>query len=142
MVFSRVVELPVERVRTGSSTNSSLSMETAVSCSPIRRNPAWREDKVDTISVNHLILARKELSEAKAAAFYRQLVAVRDTITRRVAGALTSRSRRQSPPCTGAPPRLSTGPSGRFLTSTATTSGSLCFFSPGSAWPPPDCAAI
>ena len=49
--------------------------------------PAWPEDKVDTISVNHLILARKELSEAKAAAFYRQLFAVRDTITQRIAGA-------------------------------------------------------
>jgi len=31
--------------------------------------PAWPVDTVDTISVNHLILARKELSEAKAAAF-------------------------------------------------------------------------
>lgn len=50
-------------------------------------NPAWPEDKVDTISVNHLILARKELSETKAAAFYRQLFAVRDAITQRVAGA-------------------------------------------------------
>ncbi|WP_063694827.1 TAXI family TRAP transporter solute-binding subunit [Bradyrhizobium stylosanthis] len=50
-------------------------------------NPAWPEDKIDTISVNHLILARKELSETKAAAFYRQLFAVRDTITQRVAGA-------------------------------------------------------
>ena len=50
-------------------------------------NPAWPEDKVDTISVNHLILGRKELSEVKAAAFYRQLFAVRDTITQRIAGA-------------------------------------------------------
>jgi len=50
-------------------------------------SPAWPEDKVDTISINHLILARKELSEAKAAAFYRQLFAVRDTIAQRVAGA-------------------------------------------------------
>ncbi|WP_375778678.1 TAXI family TRAP transporter solute-binding subunit [Bradyrhizobium sp. ma5] len=50
-------------------------------------NPAWPEDKVDTISVSHLIVARRGLSEAKAAAFYRQLFAVRDTITRRVAGA-------------------------------------------------------
>lgn len=50
-------------------------------------NPAWPEDKVDTISVNHLILTRKKLSEAKAAAFYRQLFAARDTITQRVAGA-------------------------------------------------------
>lgn len=50
-------------------------------------NPAWPEDKVDTISVSHLIVAKRGLSEAKAAAFYRQLFAVRDTITRRVAGA-------------------------------------------------------
>jgi TRAP transporter TAXI family solute receptor len=50
-------------------------------------NPAWPEDKVDTISVNHLILTRKELSETKAAAFYRQLFNVRDTITQRVPGA-------------------------------------------------------
>lgn len=49
--------------------------------------PAWPEDKVDTISVNHLILAKKTLSESKAAAFYRQLFAVRDTIRQRVAGA-------------------------------------------------------
>lgn len=49
--------------------------------------PAWPEDKVDTISVSHLILARKALSEAKAAAFYRQLFAVRDSITQHVAGA-------------------------------------------------------
>lgn len=49
--------------------------------------PAWPQDKVDTISVNHLILAGKGVSEASAAAFYRQLFAVRDTITQRVAGA-------------------------------------------------------
>lgn len=48
-------------------------------------NPAWPEDKVDTISVSHLILTRKELSEAKAAAFYRH--AVRDRITQHVVGA-------------------------------------------------------
>ena len=48
---------------------------------------SWPADKVDTISVNHLILARKGLSEAKAAAFYRQLFAVRDTITQRSGGA-------------------------------------------------------
>ena len=50
-------------------------------------NPAWPEDKVDTIAVNHLILARKELSEVRAATFFRQLFSVRDTITQRVAGA-------------------------------------------------------
>lgn len=54
--------------------------------SAFNASPAWPDDKVDTISVNHLILARKELSEAKGAAFYRQLFAVRDTITQQVAG--------------------------------------------------------
>ena len=58
-----------------------------IPASVFNARPAWPEDKVDTISVNHLILARKELSEAKAAAFYRQLFAVRDTITQGVAGA-------------------------------------------------------
>lgn len=47
----------------------------------------WPEEKVDTIAVSHLILARKELSEARAAAFYRQLFAVRDAITHHVSGA-------------------------------------------------------
>jgi TRAP-type uncharacterized transport system substrate-binding protein len=58
-----------------------------IPASVFNAQPAWPEDKVDTISVNHLILAKKELSEAKAAAFYRQLFAVRDTITQAVAGA-------------------------------------------------------
>ncbi|WP_315720966.1 MULTISPECIES: ABC transporter substrate-binding protein [unclassified Bradyrhizobium] len=58
-----------------------------IPASVFNAKPAWPEDKVDTISVNHLILAKKGLSEAKAAAFYRQLFAVRDTITQGLAGA-------------------------------------------------------
>jgi TRAP transporter TAXI family solute receptor len=49
--------------------------------------PAWPDDKVDTISVSHLILTRKSLSESKAAAFFRQLFAVREVIAERVPGA-------------------------------------------------------
>ena len=49
--------------------------------------PAWPDDKVDTISVSHLILTRKSLSESKAAAFFRQLFAVREVIAARVPGA-------------------------------------------------------
>src|SRR6476660_8613491 len=49
--------------------------------------PAWPEDKVDTISVSHLIVARKALSETTVAAFFRQLFAVRQTIARQVPGA-------------------------------------------------------
>jgi len=49
--------------------------------------PAWPEDKVDTISVNHLIIARKALSDAHAAAFFRQLFAVRELIAEKVPSA-------------------------------------------------------
>src|SRR6476646_9676662 len=50
-------------------------------------NLAWPDDKVETISVSHLIMARKALSETTAAAFFRQLFAVRQTIARQVPGA-------------------------------------------------------
>jgi TRAP transporter TAXI family solute receptor len=50
-------------------------------------NPAWPDDKVETVSVSHLILARKALSETTAAAFFRQLFAVRQAIARQVPGA-------------------------------------------------------
>jgi TRAP transporter TAXI family solute receptor len=50
-------------------------------------NPAWPDDKVETVSVSHLIMARKALSETTAAAFFRQLFAVRQTIARKVPGA-------------------------------------------------------
>ena len=39
--------------------------------------PARPEDKIDTVSVNHLIVAPKSLSETTAGAFVRQLFAVR-----------------------------------------------------------------
>jgi len=50
-------------------------------------NPAWPDEKVETISVSHLIVAQKALSETTAAAFFRQLFAVRQTIARQVPGA-------------------------------------------------------
>jgi ABC-type nitrate/sulfonate/bicarbonate transport system substrate-binding protein len=50
-------------------------------------NPAWPDDKVETVSVSHLIMARKALSETTAAAFFRQLFAVRQAIARQVPGA-------------------------------------------------------
>jgi TRAP-type uncharacterized transport system substrate-binding protein len=49
--------------------------------------PAWPDDKVDTISVSHLIVARKTLSETTVAAFFRQLFAVRQSLARQVPGA-------------------------------------------------------
>src|SRR5436305_1450767 len=43
-------------------------------------SPARPEDKIDTVSVNHLIVARKSLSETSVAGFVRQLFTVRPQI--------------------------------------------------------------
>ena len=50
-------------------------------------NPAWPDDTVETVSVSHLIVARKALSETTVAAFFRQLFATRQAIARQVSGA-------------------------------------------------------
>jgi len=50
-------------------------------------NPAWPDDKVETVSVNHLIVARKALSEPTVATFFRQLFAVRQVVARQLPGA-------------------------------------------------------
>src|ERR1700686_198658 len=50
-------------------------------------NPALPDDKVETVSVSHLIVARKALSETTGAAFFRQLFALRQAIARQVPGA-------------------------------------------------------
>jgi TRAP transporter TAXI family solute receptor len=49
--------------------------------------PAWPDDKVDTISVDHLIVARKALSETTVATFARQLFAIRQALATEVPGA-------------------------------------------------------
>jgi TRAP transporter TAXI family solute receptor len=49
--------------------------------------PAWPDDKVETVSVNHLIVARSALSETRVAAFVRQLFAVRQSLAKQVPGA-------------------------------------------------------
>jgi ABC-type nitrate/sulfonate/bicarbonate transport system substrate-binding protein len=50
-------------------------------------DPAWPDDKVETVSVSHLIVARKALSETTVAAVFRQLFALRQAIDRQVPGA-------------------------------------------------------
>ena len=50
-------------------------------------DPAWPDDKVETVSVSHLIVARKTLSETTVAAFFRQLFAIRQAIAKQVPGA-------------------------------------------------------
>jgi TRAP transporter TAXI family solute receptor len=50
-------------------------------------NPAWPEDKVDTISVSHLIVARKSLSETTVAALAKEVLADRQILAREVPGA-------------------------------------------------------
>lgn len=50
-------------------------------------DPPWPGEKVETVSVNHLILARKTLSEATVAHFFKQLFTMRQMIARLVPGA-------------------------------------------------------
>ena len=50
-------------------------------------SPARPEDKIDTVSVNHLIIAKKALSDTAVGAFVRQLFTVRPQIAREVPGA-------------------------------------------------------
>ena len=49
--------------------------------------PARPEDKIDTVSVNHLIIARKDASETAVGGFVKQLFAVRQSLAREVPGA-------------------------------------------------------
>ena len=50
-------------------------------------SPARPDDKIETVSVNHLIVARKALSDTTVGAFVRQLFAVRQSLAREVPGA-------------------------------------------------------
>ena len=55
--------------------------------SAFNANPAWPDDKVETISVSHLIVARKSLSETTVAALAKQVLADRQVLAREVPGA-------------------------------------------------------
>lgn len=50
-------------------------------------SPARPEDKVDTVSVNHLIIAPKSLSDTTVGTFVRQLFAIRGELAKEVPGA-------------------------------------------------------
>jgi TRAP transporter TAXI family solute receptor len=49
--------------------------------------PAWPDDKIETVSVDHLIVARKALSETSVAQLARQLFSVRHEVAKQVPGA-------------------------------------------------------
>jgi len=55
--------------------------------SNFRSSPAWPDDKIETVSVDHLIVARKSLSETTVAALTRQVFAVRQSLVKQVPGA-------------------------------------------------------
>ncbi len=50
-------------------------------------SPARPEDKIETVSVNHLIIAPRSLSETTVGAFVRQLFAVRQSVAREMPSA-------------------------------------------------------
>lgn len=51
--------------------------------------PARPDDKIDTVSVNHLLVARKLLSEETVGAFTRQMFAVRQSLLKELPGVAT-----------------------------------------------------
>jgi TRAP transporter TAXI family solute receptor len=55
--------------------------------STFNSSPARPDDKIDTVSVNHLIVARREVSETAIGAFTRQLFSVRQALQRELPGA-------------------------------------------------------
>ena len=55
--------------------------------SSFNSKPAWPDDKIETVSVNHLIVARKSLSETTVAALTRQVFAIRQSLAKQVPGA-------------------------------------------------------
>jgi len=55
--------------------------------STFNSSPARPEDKVETVGVNHLIVARRELSETAVGEFTRQLFSVRQALARELPGA-------------------------------------------------------
>ena len=50
-------------------------------------SPARPDDKIETVSINHLIVARRSLSETTVGAFTRQLFAVRQSLAKEMPGA-------------------------------------------------------
>jgi TRAP transporter TAXI family solute receptor len=55
--------------------------------SSFNSKPAWPDDKIETVSVDHLIVARKALSETTVAQLARQLFSVRHEVAKQVPGA-------------------------------------------------------
>jgi TRAP-type uncharacterized transport system substrate-binding protein len=55
--------------------------------STFNSSPARPEDKIETVSVNHLIVARKSLPDTAVGGFVRQLFTVRQVLAREVPGA-------------------------------------------------------
>jgi TRAP-type uncharacterized transport system substrate-binding protein len=54
--------------------------------SAFNAKPAWPDDKVETVGVSHLIVARKSLSETTVATLARQALAARHRLAREVPG--------------------------------------------------------
>ena len=57
-----------------------------IPASVFNAKPAWPDDKVETVSVSHLIVARKLLSEATVATFARQALAARRVLASKLPG--------------------------------------------------------
>src|SRR5579859_7162186 len=96
----------------------------------ITTSPARPDDKVETIGVDHLIVAPKSLSETTVGALARQIFTQSPNLHARLKPHPRSRSpiptrTRRCPPIQEPPP-ISTAPNAPLWTNTATTSGAWC----------------
>ena len=78
--------LPIE-VSEAIAEKSPVYSSTEIPGSVFKANPAWPEDKVETISVSHLLVARKSLSERKIASLSRQIFSARHSLSRDITSA-------------------------------------------------------
>jgi len=73
--------LPVD-VSEAISQNNPIYESAEIPGSSFNAKPAWPDDKIETVSVSHLIVARKTLSETKIASLTKQILTNRTTISR------------------------------------------------------------
>ena len=103
-------------------------------------SPARPDDKIETVSINHLIVARRSLSETTVGEFTRQLFAVRQSLAKELPGAAKIETPDTDKDAALRP--ISMGRSERSLRNTAIICGERYYCCPDSDRPEPGSAVI
>jgi TRAP transporter TAXI family solute receptor len=106
--------------------------------------PARPDDKIETVSVNHIIVARRSLSETAVGGFTRQLFAARQSLVKQLPAAanIATPDTDKAAALPAALQPISTAPSGPSLRNTATICGQGFYCCPALDRPAPGSAAI